>query len=201
MKKFKIFFDIEKEEKWLNSMLQDGWECNRINALGFYTFKKNSDIEKIIRLDFQKHLNKKARENYIQIHEEFGWHAIKPNSINGTYYWLKPKDGHDELFSDNLSHIAKYKRLMKSIGSSAIFYLAFLIILYTSYDYPLFYDVKGAYLTPGLWDKDGTSFIFAFLFETPFALMRFLIPWLFIFMSLFYGLTYLRYRKALQQLS
>ena len=31
---------------------------------------------------------------------------------------------------------------------------------------------KELYFTPGLWDKQGVSFLWAFLFETPLALMR-----------------------------
>lgn len=90
---------------------------------------------------------------------------------------------------------------MKSTGFMAVMSFIFLIVFYSSYDYPLFFDLKSAYLTPGLWDKDGTSFIFAFLFETPFALMRIIPPWLFIALSVLYALTYMRYRKAIQHLS
>ena len=31
---------------------------------------------------------------------------------------------------------------------------------------------KELYLTPGLWDKQSVAFLWSFLFETPFALMR-----------------------------
>lgn len=31
---------------------------------------------------------------------------------------------------------------------------------------------KELYFTPGLWDKQGVSFLWSFLFETPLALMR-----------------------------
>ena len=31
---------------------------------------------------------------------------------------------------------------------------------------------RGLYLTPGLWELSGSEFLRAFLFETPFALMR-----------------------------
>ena len=87
MKKFKIFIDIEKEEKWLNSMLQKGWVCTRAKTFGFYyTFQKTSDIEQVIRIDHQNALKKDARQNYLQLHEDFGWHTIKANPSDGTYY-------------------------------------------------------------------------------------------------------------------
>ncbi|MGE7944921.1 DUF2812 domain-containing protein [Lysinibacillus xylanilyticus] len=200
MIKFKLFFNMDKEEKWLNAMLQEGWMCTKISPFGYYTLKRTSDTEQVIRIDFQQDLRKEARENYVQLHKDFGWQAIKGKSNDGTYYWIKDKDGHDELFSDNDSQIAKYKRLMKHASFWAILSFAFLMVIYSSYDYPLFFDLKGAYFTPGLWDKEGLSFLFAFLFETPFALMRFIPPWLFIATSVIYALTYIRYRKAIQHL-
>lgn len=40
MKKFKISFDIEKEEQWLNEQLQKGYRCTNIGELGRYIFEK-----------------------------------------------------------------------------------------------------------------------------------------------------------------
>jgi len=59
MKKFKIFFDIDKEEQWLNDMLSKGWVCTKINSTGFYTFKNTTDLEQVIRIDCQQDLRKK----------------------------------------------------------------------------------------------------------------------------------------------
>jgi hypothetical protein len=35
-----MFFDIEKEEQWLNEQLQKGYRCTNISGLGIYTFEK-----------------------------------------------------------------------------------------------------------------------------------------------------------------
>lgn len=51
------------------------------------------------------------------------------------------------------------------------------------------------YLTPGLWDREGSSFWFAFLFETPFALMRGLAVYFFILIILLCGVYGLRAKK------
>ena len=202
MKKFKIFFDIEKEEKWLNAMLQKGWLCTHANTFGFYyTFQKTADIDQVIRIDHQNGLKKEARQNYLQLHEDFGWRTIKTNVSTSTYYWVKRKDGRDDLFSDDYSQIAKYKRFMKSSATWAVIFFVYSMFFNTSDNFPVFFDLKSAYLTPGLWDKEGNSFLFAFLFETPFALMRIIPSWLFITLSVVYGLTYMRYRKAIQHLS
>ena len=47
-----------------------------------------------------------------------------------------------------------------------IFYMADII------SFKGFINPKELYLTPGLWDLEGISFWFYFLFETPFALLR-----------------------------
>ncbi len=52
MKKMKMFFDIEKEEQWLNEQLQKGYRCTNISGLGIYSFKK-TDKRYVMRLDYQ----------------------------------------------------------------------------------------------------------------------------------------------------
>ncbi|MEQ6356500.1 DUF2812 domain-containing protein [Lysinibacillus sp. M3] len=198
MIKFKLFFDIEKEEKWLNHMLSKGWVCTNVISGGFYTFKKTDDLEQVIRIDFQQDLKKAERTNYKQLYEDFGWQTLKEKSYDGSYYWFKRKDGNDELFSDHDSQIAKYKRLMKHSSYWAILFFIWLMMFYSNDNfYP--FNIKDAYFTPGLWDEEGFSFLFSFLFETPLAIMRFILPWLFFATFGMYVVTYFRYRKSLQQ--
>jgi len=199
VKKFKIFFDIDKEEQWLNDMLSKGWVCTKINSTGFYTFKNTTDLEQVIRIDCQQDLRKKDRTNYKQLYEDFGWQALKEKSYDGTFYWVKRKDGNDQLFSDNDSQIAKYKRLMKHSSNWAILTFIWFMIFYNNGNFSKFLHIKDAYFTPGLWDKEGFAFLFAFLFETPFALMRFIPPWLFLVAFAMYLVMYFRYRKSIQQ--
>lgn len=198
MIKFKIFFDIEKEEQWLNHMLSKGWVCANVISGGFYTFKKTDNLERVIRIDFQQDLKKEERTNYKQLYEDFGWQSLKEKSYDGSYYWLKRKDGNDELFSDNDSQIAKYKRLMKHSSNWAIIFFIWLMMFYSNDNfYP--FNIKDAYFTPGLWDKEGFSFVFSFLFETPLAIMRFIVPWLFFITFSMYVIMYFRYRQSIQQ--
>ncbi|MCL1700384.1 DUF2812 domain-containing protein [Lysinibacillus sp. Bpr_S20] len=198
MIKFKIFFDIEKEEQWLNHMLSEGWVCANVISGGFYTFKKTDNLERVIRIDFQQDLKKEERTNYKQLYEDFGWQSLKEKSYDGSYYWLKRKDGNDELFSDNDSQIAKYKRLMKHSSNWAIIFFIWLMMFYSNDNfYP--FNIKDAYFTPGLWDKEGFSFVFSFLFETPLAIMRFIVPWLFFITFSMYVIMYFRYRQSIQQ--
>ncbi|MFC9538684.1 DUF2812 domain-containing protein [Lysinibacillus sp. NPDC056959] len=198
MIKFKLFFDIEKEEKWLNHMLSKGLVCTNVISGGFYTFKKTDDLEQVIRIDFQQDLKKAERTNYKQLYEDFGWQVLKEKSYDGSYYWFKRKDGNDELFSDHDSQIAKYKRLMKHSSNFAIFSFIWLMFFYSNDNF-YFFNIKDAYFTPGLWDVKGFTFLFSFLFETPFAIMRFIPPWLFLATCSMYVVIYFRYRKSLQQ--
>ncbi|WP_230875122.1 hypothetical protein [Lysinibacillus cavernae] len=75
-----------------------------------------------------------------------------------------------------------------------------LMIFYANADFDSLFSIKAAYYTPGLWDKEGLAFLFAFIFETPFALLRFIPPWLFLATCGMYVVVYYRYRKSIQQL-
>ena len=75
----------------------------------------------------------------------------------------------------------KYKRLSKTFLELAICSIPILILFMFNDTIHLgaLANPKELYFTPGLWDKQGVSFLWAFLFETPLALMRGF-AWLFI---------------------
>lgn len=161
MKKFKMFLDIEKAEKWLNKQLQKGYRCTHISGLGIYTFEK-TDKRYVIRLDYQDHLSKKKFKDYKGLYEDFGWVYIGGSWL-GDRYWQKEDGNQNEIFSDRQSWSNHYRRLM---NYSASFGLMFLFISY------LIYNDSGLYLTEGLWSMEGALFWLALLFETPFVLLR-----------------------------
>ncbi|MEZ0481207.1 DUF2812 domain-containing protein [Planococcus sp. SSTMD024] len=194
MRKFRVFMDIEKEENWLNAMAEKGWLCTRVSSLGYYHFEKRAESDHVIRIDYQSFKSKEAKERYIELYEDYGW-----KYLGGSYlhYWLKPADGMDELFSDRSSEKAYLKRLLSyygTLGFSMVF-MTFLLFnnsaQYTS--------LKQAYFTPGLWDKEGSDFVFVFLFETPFALMRFGMPWLFFVFGIAFVMMYLKFHKKIKE--
>ncbi|MFP3919169.1 DUF2812 domain-containing protein [Lysinibacillus telephonicus] len=162
MKKFKMFFDIEKEEQWLNELLQKGYCCTNISGLGIYTFKK-TDKRYVIRLDYQDYLSKKKFEDYKGIYEDFGWNYINSSWLGGIRYWQKEDDNQNEIFSDRQSTSNYYRRLMGYSSGLGILFLLFSYMLYKD---------SGLYLAEGLWSMEGALFWKAFLFETPFALLR-----------------------------
>lgn len=180
MKKFKIFFDIEKEEQWLNEQLHKGYRCTNISGLGIYTFEK-TDKRYVMRLDYQDYLSKKKFKDYKGIYEDFGWIYINGSWLGGIRYWQKEDDDQNEIFSDRQSKSNYYKRLM---GYSFWFGMLFLVSMPDK--------DSGLYLAEGLWSMKGALFWKAFLFETPFALLR-LLPAL---MVVFFGSSFYKaYRK------
>ncbi|CAM3068103.1 DUF2812 domain-containing protein [Filibacter tadaridae] len=162
MKKFNMYFNMEKEEQWLNEQLQKGYRCTNISGLGIYTFKK-TDKRHVMRLDYQDYLPKKKFEEYKGIYEDFGWIYIKGYWLGGIRYWQKEDDDQNEIFSDRQSKGNYYKRLM---GYS--FGLGMLCLFFS---YMLYKNHSGLYFE-GLWSMKGALFWKAFLFETPFVLLK-----------------------------
>ncbi|MBS4207214.1 DUF2812 domain-containing protein [Bacillus sp. FJAT-50079] len=182
MKKIKSFFDIEKEEQWLNEQLQKGYRCTNISGLGIYTFEK-TDKRYVMRLDYQDYLSKKKFDDYKAIYEDFGWMYISGPWLGGIRYWQKEEVGQNEIFSDRQSKSNYYKRLMDYSSSLGILLLLFCYMLYKD---------SGLYLAEGLWSMEGALFWKAFLFETPFALLRLLPALMVVF---FASSFYKAYRK------
>lgn len=182
VKKFKVFFDIEKEEQWLNRQLQKGYRCTNISGLGIYTFEK-TDKRYVMRLDYQDYLSRKKFKEYRGIYEDFGWSYIKGSWLGGIQYWQKEADDHKEIFSDRQSMRNYYRRLMGYSSGLG------LMLLFISY---MLYKDSGLYLTEGLWSMSGALFWKAFLFETPFALLRSIPALMFFF---FVSSYYKAYRK------
>lgn len=182
MKKIKQFYDIIEEEKWLNKQLQSGYFCSNISGLGVYTFKKiNKDY--VIRLDYQNYMSEEKFEEYKTIYEDFGWEHIKGSRFGSIQYWQKPADGQKDIFSDRESNKYYYKRVMNYSLSLTVMLLMISFMTYKD---------LGLYQTKGLWDMEGSLFWKAFLFETPFVVLR-LIP---VIIGVFCGISYLKaYRQ------
>ncbi|GIN62448.1 hypothetical protein J27TS8_24410 [Robertmurraya siralis] len=185
MKMFKVFFDIEKEELWLNEQLQKGYRCTNISSLGIYTFKK-TDKRYVMRLDYQKYLPKKKFQEYKGIYEDFGWNYITHSLFGRIRYWQKEDDGQNEIFSDRQSNSHYYKRLM---GYS--FWLC-MLMLAVAIPYMNFSELYHS----GLWSMQGDLFWKAFIFETPFALLK-LSPF---FFSIFFGISFYKANRRYSML-
>jgi hypothetical protein len=200
MKKFKLFADVVKEEKWLNAILANGYKCTNIGSFGSYKFVPSKESY-VVRLDFQEYMNKEKYEEYKGTYEDFGWTHIKGSQWGGIHYWQKIADGKDEIFSDSSSYIAYFKRLMNHSALIGFLCLIFSINGNDSNGLSRLFNIKASYLTKGLWDMSGSTFWSAFLFETPFAMFRFLAPWLFILTAIMFLYSYMQYEKKRKEYS
>ncbi len=196
MNKYKFFIDPLKEEQWINEMQNEGCRLTDISLDFIYKFEETAE-DYVTRVDFQEYMNESKFEEYISIHEEFGWEHIRGGRFGAmTQVWSKKPDGNDELFSDRESKINYYKRYMKMTGGLAVLFLVYAIYVM------LFLPYKPGmiFLTPGLWDMQGIDFWRAFLFELPFALMRVLPAILFPVMVALLLIAYYRMNKAKKEL-
>lgn len=195
MKKFRMFMDIQKEEDWLNEMARKGWLCKRVSSLGIYHFEKAEAGDQIIRIDYQTFKSKEAKSRYIELYEDYGWKHLGGRE---THYWLKPADGMDELFSDDASQKAYLRRLLEYYGTLALFFFIMTMVMFDNFSQ--YKNPKDAYFTPGLWEKEGGQFLFAFLFETPFALFRFGAPWFFLICLAILFIMYGKYLTRIKEM-
>lgn len=107
---YRFYLDYEKEENWINKMSAKGWHLEKF-ALGRFTFTKGEPGKYIYRNEFISEMKTKEKKEYFEflsdsgivvIHEFGGWVYMKKEANEGPF----------ELFTDNDSHIAYYKRMM-----------------------------------------------------------------------------------------
>ena len=109
--------------------------------------------------------------------EDSGWHHIAGKRNSGSQYFLKSSavgsaSGTEDIFSDTLSRAGRYKRISDMWLSAVIPLVVLLPVLIDGDSLNILSAPREWYLTPGLWELEGPSFWYAFLFETPFAIGR-----------------------------
>lgn len=203
MKKFKIFLRFDKEEKWLEEMAGQGWLFSGKFLL--YHFQKVEPEVKTIRIDYRGMKSREDFLDYCTLFEDSGWQHIAGTLNSGTQYFLKVnEDSTEDIFSDGLSKAGRYKRLSDIWLFLFVPFLTLLLSMETGgfINPDTLFTPKEWYLTPGLWELEGFSFWWAFLFETPFALERglgWLLPIIAILLSCFFGIkSWLLYRSEVK---
>lgn len=116
MKKFKLYADKDKEEKWLNEMCQKGWAMTKY-CIGVYNFEPCEPGKYIYRVDMPKEIGKddmrgENREQYVSFIEETG-----AEHVCDWFWWMifrrEASKGKFELYTDPESQIALYQRIRK----------------------------------------------------------------------------------------
>ncbi len=117
MIQFRLMYDKDKEQNWLNEMVQKGWAMESF-FLGFYKFSQCEPNRYIYQVDL---LNSWAadHEDYMQFMREsnvevvsrwFRWVTLRKKAIDGPF----------ELYTDIESRIEQYRRIGKMFTGGAI---------------------------------------------------------------------------------
>lgn len=117
MTKFRLYFDKDKETKWLNEMASNGWALTKFFA-GFYTFTQCEPGEYIYQIDFGNKLFE-ISDDYREFMEE---NNIEVVCLWG--YWIilrkKASDGEFILYTDVDSSIEHYTKILKMFKAVTI---------------------------------------------------------------------------------
>ena len=168
MKVFKVFLSINKEEKWLASMAEKGFLL--VKKTSHYHFLPSTN-HPIIKIDYRSFQKEADFIDYKNLYEDSGWQHLAGSRYSGKQYFLKKKNASEDIFSDTDSKLAMKLRYLKYWTNFSLIAMVYLTII-NQFDYK--FSLDKLFLTPDLWSLKGGSFVYAFLFEMPFAFFRFL---------------------------
>lgn len=117
MIKFRIYFDKDKETKWLNEMSQQGWAMTSF-CVGVYTFEKCTEGKWNYQVDFGEKFGR-CTEDYRDFMRESGIEIVQ----NWGYWVILRKlaeEGEFVLYSDVESSIERYKKILRMFKIAAI---------------------------------------------------------------------------------
>lgn len=124
MNKSKLFFDIEKETKWLNSLAKQGY---RLTGKSWFTyrFKPCEKDAYIYQVEKRKPFTSDENLNYIDFISSLDINTVAIQW--GWFYFEKENDGKEfEIFSDIPSKISHYKNLIFTLLIIGFFSFCFL---------------------------------------------------------------------------
>jgi len=173
MKKYKFFIDFVKEEKWLEHMATQGWQLQNKGVM--YTFEPVQPEQANIKIDYRHFKNQQDFLEYRLLFEDSGWQHISGTKYSGNQYFKQIDEcSCEDIFSDDISRAGRYKRLSDMMLFMLIVFIPLVIMSFAQGTLGLgaFTNPRELYLTHGLWEMSGIGFWRAFIFETPFALMR-----------------------------
>lgn len=119
MKLFRLYWDKDKEEVWLNEMARQGWAMTNF-TLGRYTFVRITPGEYIYKIDLLENLaTTKSSMDYIGFVEDTGAEYVCGWG-RWAYFRKAVSEGPFELYTDLDSQIALYKRIRAMMGVVAM---------------------------------------------------------------------------------
>lgn len=197
MKKFKVFVDMDEEEKYLNEMAKKGYVLKKYSAFGRYHFEEGTPQDLRYRVDYRVFDEKSDFQDYIALFEDAGWKHVYGKKYSGSQYFLPMTEGASEdIFSDKESKAKRHERLSKACMASLATMISYFIIVLISINFKL---SNLFFLTPGLWEMEGEWFWKAFWFEFPFMLMRVVPEVIFAIMAIVYGIWASKAKKLYEK--
>ena len=121
----KAYWNYEREEKWLNGLAAKGLSMTDYSWCR-YVLEETPPGEYVYRIELLDHLATHPESiRYIAFVEETGAECIA-TYLRWVYFRKKTADGPFELYSDNTSRIAHYRRVRA-------FWLVFLILEFAAF--------------------------------------------------------------------
>jgi hypothetical protein len=106
MKKFKLYYDKDKEEAFLNDMSAKGYAMKRF-FLGMYTFEKCQPNEYTYRVDLISDKTVEQRNELYDLIRDSGGELVQTWGIWAIFR----KKGNFELYTDPESQIKQFRRI------------------------------------------------------------------------------------------
>ena len=107
MKKFRLYYDPDKELVWLQNMLNQGWALTHF-ALGVYTFEPCQPGEYIYQIDILKDVT--DFDNYKAFMEDSGVEVVC-RWMRWVFVRKRAEDGPFKLYTDPESLIRYYRTI------------------------------------------------------------------------------------------
>ena len=111
MKKFRLYYDKDKEEAFLNDMSAKGYAMKRF-FLGVYTFEKCQPGEYTYRVDLISDKTVEQRNELYDLIRDSGGELVQTWGIWAIFR----KKGNFELYTDPESQIKQFKRIRTDIS-------------------------------------------------------------------------------------
>ena len=110
MKKFKLYYDKDEEQDWLQKMALDGWALKNF-FLGVYTFVPCEPGEYIYQIDLLDNWSG-DKKDFAAFMEDSGVEVVS-QWYRWVYLRKKADDGPFEMYTDTQSKIDQYNRIKK----------------------------------------------------------------------------------------
>lgn len=195
MKKWRLFLTLSAEETWINGIQMQGYRLIHVSPIKHcYTFAAlptDTAFNPMTRLDVRdRPLSKQDYQDYQQLFMDSGWTLIRGSRFGGIQYFQQNREMvGDDIFSDDQSKAANWSRdqqLGVSYGTLCLVWFVSVGLESKWTSAVNIFNFKSWYLRPGLWQMPSSQFWPAFWFETPFALIRGLVPFVVLIISGYY---------------